>query len=479
MKTDVEIIDEALTHLVPSSPEEIKDDIKAAKMIKKKNNNTKFMINKYENKKFDDKETRIKYDKEICMKLKDLKKDFIPLFQIYNILVDKQKSYYLKHYFVVKKNGESSVSEDKIDDYFEQPVIVLNLCLLYDEEKYYFNVVKGILNFMDSQFEDSYKKQYSLTQYIDDKNGKKYYEDNNLAFNNNCIAIVKDINRILTEYEFNKDRYIENSTQTERKELLDKMPEDKFKSLIRKARLKYDEILLNIFSSSNNNDDILLKIKALPEKDQEKYCELKDFLEEYLEIIALKNDYSQTKKSTDKKINSLEQAIKEQNKTINSQNNTISSQNTKIENLANENVAIKEKLNFMEKVVNSSLSRKVINHCMNNIVKKYKDSVKVEENIKDKSFKIIITKDINEVSVKDSNHLLDSLFKKKDLCNDFVHLDGVRKPAFIEDIWDIVLKFISLDKKEEENFNKIITKDIKESFNFSQKDEPLNIKNIK
>ena len=191
------------------------------------------------------------------------------------------------------------------------------------------------------------------------------------------------------------------------------MPEDKFKSLIRKARLKYDEILLNIFSSSNNNDDILLKIKALPEKDQEKYCELKDFLEEYLEIIALKNDFSQTKKSTDKKINSLEQAIKEQNKTINSQNNAISSQNTKIENLANENVAIKEKLNFMEKVVNSSLSRKVINHCMNNIVEKYKDSVKVEENIKDKSFKIIITKDINEVSVKDSNHLLDSLFKKK------------------------------------------------------------------
>ena len=36
MKTDVEIIDEALTHLVPSSPEEIKDDIKAAKMIKKR-----------------------------------------------------------------------------------------------------------------------------------------------------------------------------------------------------------------------------------------------------------------------------------------------------------------------------------------------------------------------------------------------------------------------------------------------------------
>ena len=88
-------------------------------------------------------------------------------------------------------------------------------------------------------------------------------------------------------------------------------------------------------------------------------------------------------------------------------------------------------------------------------------------------------KDINNVSVKDSNDLINSLFEKKDYCNNFVHFDGIKKPDFIEDIWDVVLNFILLTKKETENFNKIITKDIKDSFKFSQKDEPINIKNKK
>ena len=42
-----------------------------------------------------------------------------------------------------------------------------------------------------------------------------------------------------------------------------------------------------------------------------------------------------------------------------------------------------------------------------------------------------------------------------------------------------MLNFILLTKEETENFNKIITKDIKDSFKFSQKDEPINIKNKK
>ena len=140
---------------------------------------------------------------------------------------------------------------------------------------------------------------------------------------------------------------------------------------------------------------------------------------------------------------------------------------------------IKEKLKFMEKIVKASLSRKVINHCLNNIITKYKDCITVETNNKNESFKIVVVKDINNVSVKDSNDLINSLFEKKDYCNNFVHFDGIKKPAFIEDIWDVVLNFILLTKEETENFNKIITKDIKDSFKFSQKDEPINIKNKK
>ena len=95
---------------------------------------------------------------------------------------------------------------------------------------------------------------------------------------------------------------------------------------------------------------------------------------------------------------------------------------------------IKEKLKFMEKIVKASLSRKVINHCLNNIITKYKDCITVETNNKNESFKIVVVKDINNVSVKDSNDLINSLFEKKDYCNNFFHFDGIKKPAFIEDL---------------------------------------------
>ena len=111
------------------------------------------------------------------------------------------------------------------------------MSLLYDEDEYYFNIVKGILNLMDSNFEDSYKKQYFLCQYIDDKSGKNKYKANNLAFKNYCIAIINDINRMLNEYELNKERYSDNSSQTNEKEFLNKISEDKFKFLIKKSRI--------------------------------------------------------------------------------------------------------------------------------------------------------------------------------------------------------------------------------------------------
>ena len=57
MNFETEVIDEALTHLVPSSLEEIKEDIKAAK-TRKINNNTKYMLRKYENQKLDNEKTR-------------------------------------------------------------------------------------------------------------------------------------------------------------------------------------------------------------------------------------------------------------------------------------------------------------------------------------------------------------------------------------------------------------------------------------
>ena len=239
------------------------------------------------------------------------------------------------------------------------------MCLLYDEDEYYFNIVKGILNLMDSKFEDSYKKHYSLCQYIDDKSRKNKYEANNIAFKNYCIAIVNDINRMLNEYELNKERYSDNSSQTNEKEFLNKISEDKFEFLIKKSRIEYDDVLSNIFKISNNNDDILLKIKALSNNDKEKYFELKGYLEEYLEINAIKNnniDLNQRIKSMEDKLKEQNDKLSSQDKAINSlelivteQKGNISELNTKIKNLSDDNAKIKEKLDFMETIINASL----------------------------------------------------------------------------------------------------------------------------
>jgi len=427
MNSEAEIIEEALTHLVPSSQEEIKDDIKAAKKRKKINNNTKYMINKYENQKLDNEKTRFNYDRDICLELKDLKSDFIPLFQIYNILTDKNESFKLKNCFIIKKNGDNIKLNNEIDEYFEEPIIVLKMYLLYDEDEYYFNIVKGILNLMDSNFEDSYKKQYSLCQYIDDKSGKNKYETNNLAFKNYCIAIINDINRMLNEYELNKERYSDNSSKKNEKEFLNKISEDKFEFLIKKSKIEYNHVLSNIFKTSNNNDDILLKIKALYNNDKEKYFELKGYLEEYLEINAIKNnniDLNQKIKSMEKKLKEQNDKLSSQDKAINSleliiteQKGNIAELNTKIKDLSDDNAKIKEKLDFMEIIINASLSRKVINHCRNIIIIKYKDSITVEKNTnKNELFKIVVVKDINKVSAKDANDLIDSLLENKNYC---------------------------------------------------------------
>ena len=507
MKSESEIIDEALTHLVPSSPEEIKDDIKAAKQNKKANNSTKYFIKNFGNESFKKEKDRIKFDKEICIHLKRMKKDFIPLFQIYNILTNKNKSYKLQKYFIIKKDGENNSLKNGIKMDLEEPVIIISLGLLYDENTYYSNFVKGILKLMKSNFEHSYIMQYCPKEYFDNEKGKNYYKDNEATLIKCLENVLKDINRVLYEDESNQNRYEEKPTQTDIKELKNKMPEDKFKFLIKRARLKYDNILMEVYRTSLNDNDILLKIKELAKKNEDKYFELECNIDQYNEINSIKMEnknlnekinkitkqlgeqevtigsQNKTIEQQNEKIGSQNKTIEQQNEKIGFQNKTIEQQNKKIAdlntnivNLTNENASINEKVNFMQKIVYSSLSRKVIKHCMNKILIKYKDSINILKNEKNDSFKIKFKKDINKVPIKEANELIDSLYEKKDTCNNCVHFQGIKKPKFIDDVWDIVINFIELNEKEKENFNKIFTNDIKDSFEFSQKDEPVSIK---
>ena len=164
------------------------------------------------------------------------------------------------------------------------------------------------------------------------------------------------------------------------------------------------------------------------------------------------------------------------NNNLTTQNETIESQGNKINDLTKENASINTKLEFMQKIVYSSLSRKVIKHCIKKILSKYKDCIIIQKDKKEEADKIFFIKDINKVPLKEANDLIDLLYAKKDICNDFVHFKGVKQPKFIDDVWELVLNFIELNDKEKDTFNKIITNDIKESFKFSQEDFRVDIK---
>ena len=496
---ELETINEALTNLEPSNPDEIKNDIIAAKNLKKKNESTKYLIRKFESSTFKEEKDRIEYDKEICLKLKQIKNDFIPLLQIYNIITNKDKSEKLRKYFIIKKDGEDGVLKNEIKSSQQEPVITLNMCLLYNENAYYCNVVKGILGLMNSHFENSYILQICPIAYFNEQTGKKYYQDNPLGLLESLQKIIKDIKRVLTEHELNQNKYIGKHSQNDIKELENKMPEKNFKFLIKRSQLEYDNILLNIYNTSLNDDNILLKIKELTKDNADKYFLLKGYIEEYIEINSIKieqKDFNNKMNDINKKYQELKTKIETQsknielinknltsqnktiellnnnftstsiNKTIELRNEIIKSHGNKIDDLTKEYASINTKLDFMLKIVYFSMSRKVIKHCLKKIISKYKDCLTIKKDDNEGMDKICFIKDINNVPLKEANDLIDSLYAKKDISNDLVHFKGDKKQKFIDDVWEHVLNFMELNDKEKENFNKIITNDIKESFKF-------------
>ena len=117
------------------------------------------------------------------------------------------------------------------------------------------------------------------------------------------------------------------------------MPEEKFQFLIKKSGLKYDNILSNIFTTANNNDNILLEVIKLFNNDKEKYFELKGYLEEYLEINEIKNnnnELNQTIKSMKKIMNEQHEKLAVYDKTVSDQNNKLELQSNDISGLKNQ-----------------------------------------------------------------------------------------------------------------------------------------------
>ena len=498
---DIEVINNALDHLEPSDKEEIEKDLKEANHLQKKNKSITNFLRTHDIKKInlDIEENRKQYDKDIFLALKKIKGDFVPLLKIYNILTDPKKCYMLKKYFVLKRNGEDEINNKEETQESNKPVITINLKPIYDDSQYYSNVVKGMMNFICSNFEYSKLKLYFDLNIFKENYG--YYKNNSDAFKNSLLTFVGQIKENLDLYEKDKERFKENASQTEKIEEK-KIAEKDFNDILVKADFAEDQTLLKIYEEAPGNQEIISRINKLSMK---KYSKIIIYMNEYTRYCAQINSLSaqvneqkkdivnlnKDKIDKDSKINNLNKDIENLKNDKIDKEAQINNLNTQVDNLNKDKIDkdkkiraqedkisnLQKKVDYMEVILNSLISRKVIKHCINQIINKYKSSIKMIKKTKTEAngeinefFYIQVINNINSVPVKQSQDLIDLLYEKKDIYNNCVHFVGKEKPYFIDDVWGAVINFLELTEENKAIFNKIITKDIKDSFIFSQKD---------
>ena len=470
---DIKVIDEFLKYLEPSSKEEILEDLAKAEGRNRKNKNEKkdrknkgninlvnFLKKHSTNKiKLESKEERIAFDKDICMILMSFREDFIPLLKIYNFLANQGQCDVLKKHYFLKGNVEEESTNDEINEIPDEVVVAVNVETIDNDKVYYSNIVKGVLNMMNANFDKTFMEHHFKSEFLLEINRYKYYQSDSDELKKSLAYVIEDINRILDKDKLEKNKLMGTKIQ-----------KDAFESILNKAFLEdaEEDLLMKIYGKSKSNDNIISEIQGLKGK---KYKGIIAYINEYLEINELKN-----------LINTQNVKIQEQNVQIEKLKKDNQEQNAQIQKLndqkktQDENInKLSSKVGYLELILNALISRKVINHSINKFISKYKDSLVKTFKTKKKDGKMItinyisVKNDINGVSSKDCQALIDLLFERKDECNDCVHFNEIEKPSFVGDIWETVINFIHLTQEQKDIFNKIITDDIKKVSNFPKK----------
>ena len=491
---DIKVIDEFLKYLEPSSKEEILEDLAKAEGRNEKNKNDKkdrknkgnknlvnFLKKHSTNKiKLESKEERIAFDKDICMILMSFREDFIPLLKIYNFLANQGQCDVLKKHYFLKGNVEEESTNDEINEIPDEVVITINVETIDNDKVYYSNIVKGVLNMMNANFDKTFMEHHFKSEFLLEINRYKYYQNDSDELKKSLAYVIEDINRILDKDKLEKNKLMGTKIQ-----------KDAFESILNKAFLEdaEEDLLMKIYGKSKSNDNIISEIQGLKGK---KYKVIITYINEYLENNELKNlintqnvKIEKLKKDNQEQnvqIEKLKKDNQEQNAQIQKLNDQKKTQDDQIQKLndqkktQDENInKLSSKVGYLELILNALISRKVINHSINKFISKYKDSLVKTLKTKKKDGKMItidyisVKKDINGVSSKDCQALIDLLFERKDECNDCVHFNEIEKPSFVGDIWETVINFIHLTQEQKDIFNKIITDDIKKVSNFPKK----------
>ena len=484
---DIKVIDEFLKYLEPSSKEEILEDLAKAEGRNEKNKKGKkdrknkgninlfdFLKKHSKNKiKLESKEERIAFDKDICMILMSFREDFIPLLKIYNFLANQGQCDVLKKHYFLKGNVEEESTNDEINEIPDEVVITINVETIDNDKVYYSNIVKGVLNMMNANFDKTFMEHHFKSEFLLEINRYKYYQNDSDELKKSLAYVIEDINRILDKDKLEKNKLMGTKIQ-----------KDAFESILNKAFLEdaEEDLLMKIYARSKSNGNIISEIQGLKGK---KYKGIIAYINEYLENNELKNLINtQNVKIQEQnvQIEKLKKDNQEQNAQIQKLNDQKKTQDDQIQKLndqkktQDENInKLSSKVGYLEVILNALISRKVINHSINKFISKYKDSLVKTLKTKKKDGKMItinyisVKNDINGVSSKDCQALIDLLFERKDECNDCVHFNEIEKPSFVGDIWETVINFIHLTQEQKDIFNKIITDDIKKVSNFPKK----------
>ena len=305
----------------------------------------------------------------------------------------------------------------------------------------------------------------------------------------------EDMKRVISEES--------NQKVSLQKENNSKINNYKYKIFCIRAHVHKMQEVLDIYDKCKDNVEIINEIEKLYNEKNEvpELLTLKDYIEEFIsdeeskisiknleKSVALKDtqlylcskEIQELKNNSEKqstKIKELERKVEEKSTEIQELKNNSEKQSAKINEL-------NKKIDFIEPIVISLISRKVINYCICKILDKYKKKISITLSYnerKEPKYKISFLENVKEVNIHDANKLLDTLFDKKQFYNEDSHLVGKELPSFIIDVWELAKKNFNFKKTESLAFDRIISEDIKSGFNFGARYLSVNdyLKNAK
>lgn len=455
------------------------EEIKKAKNSKNTSNSIASFLKEYSNTKFDENAFY-----EMISKIINTKIDFMTLMNIYLITDDKIKVDALRKLYVLKKEKEVKLEKVENGDINNKPYFEfgIDLSCLYDAKAYYDKFIVGILHYIQVVFEQNYLYQYIDIDYF--KNGFQYYKENAFSLQKRLDDMLNDMLRVIKhESEQNANTIAENVES--------KIKKKTFSLYQAKAHLHKNEEITKIYENSQNNEEILNELEKfldkLPDNVEDQmninFIAFKSDIENYIRNEDVKN-LKKAKSNDDaiiyglkKRIRDLEgevKSLKEDNLKLKNENNALK---TKFTNLETEVKGLKVKVEYMEPILLSLISRKVINYSIIHILEAYKKKIKVIREILPNNkirYSIKFIDSVNNISKEVLNALIDKIYLEKDNYNADSHLFHKEKPSFYNDIWSKVKENLKLNQIEISAFDAIITDRMKSDFVFGDRDLSVN-----